>query len=297
MHTPIEFVLPRWDVVFKELLSTVNQHALLVSPYISVAPIEQIIKILRQRGVDKSVSIRVVTDLAPDNVLRGSTEPAALVMLVKEIPRTVVTYLPGLHAKVYISDEAMGIVTSANLTEGGLYRNYEYGIRLNDPKLVRLLHRDLTAYANLGSTVTLTQLDTLSQAAKELKELHKRKERQASKEIRQEFARRVADIEVELMKIRATGQSENSIFSATILYLLRKYGPLSTAQLHPFIQRMHPDLCNDHIDRVINGVHFGKRWKHMVRNAQQSLKKQGQIAYDGQRWFLTSSSLIHDYRT
>lgn len=295
MYTPIEFVPSRWDAVFKELVSQVNQSALLVSPYISVAPIEQIIQILRQRGLDKSVSIRVVTDLAPDNVLRGSTEPAALVMLAKEIPHTVVTYLPSLHAKVYIADETVGIVTSANLTEGGLFRNYEYGIRLNDPELVCLLHRDLTEYANLGSIVTPTQLDMLSQAAKDLRELHRRKERQASKEIRQAFARRVADTELELMKIRATGQSENSIFSATILYLLRKYGPLTTAELHPFIQRIHPDLCNDRIDRVINGVHFGKRWKHMVRNAQQSLKKQGQIAYDGQRWFLTS--LIHDYRT
>lgn len=297
MYTPIEFVPSRWDVVFKELVSTVNQHALLVSPYISVAPIEQIIKILRRRGVDKSVSIHVVTDLAPDNVLRGSTEPSALLMLVEEIPRTVVTYLPSLHAKVYIADEAMGIVTSANLTEGGLYRNYEYGIRLNDPELVRLLYRDLTDYANLGSIVTPAQLDALSQAAKDLRELHRRKECQARKEIRREFARRVADTELELMKIRATGQSENRIFSATILYLLRKYGPRTTAELHSFIQRIHPDLCNDRIDRVINGVHFGKRWKHMVRNAQQSLKKQGQIAYDGQRWFLTSPSLIHDYRT
>ncbi|MCX7838180.1 MAG: hypothetical protein N2559_01805, partial [Anaerolineae bacterium] len=40
--------------------------------------------------------------------------------------------------------------------------------------------------------------------------------------------------------------------------------------------------------QVINGVHFGKRWKHMVRNAQQSLKKRGVINYDGRRWFLTT---------
>ncbi|MCX7839874.1 MAG: phospholipase D family protein, partial [Anaerolineae bacterium] len=218
MRTPIEFVPPRWDVVFKELLYQVTESALLVSPYISVTPIEQVISVLKQRGLEKLVSIRVVTDLAPDNVLRGSTELSALVMLAKEIPHTIVTYLPGLHAKVYIADAVMGIVTSANLTEGGLYRNYEYGIRLNDPSRVCLLRKDITEYADLGSVVTPAQLNVLSQAAKDLRELHRKKERQASKELRQEFARRVADTELELMKIRATGQSENSIFSATIIY-------------------------------------------------------------------------------
>lgn len=286
MPAPIEFVPARWGAIFEELISKVTQSAIFVSPYISVPPIERVVKILNQRGLAQSVSVRIVTDLSPDNVLRGSTEPAALVRLMEEIPRTIVTFLPSVHAKVYIADESIGIVTSGNLTDGGLYRNYEYGVRLNDPILIRHVRQDLTEYADLGNIVTRTQLDTLVQAAKDLRSLHRKKERQASREIRQEFARRVADTEVELMKIRAAGQTENAIFSATILYLLRKYGPLATAQLHPLIKQIHPDLCNDNIDRVISGVHFGKRWKHMARNAQQSLKQQERIDFDGHRWFL-----------
>jgi phosphatidylserine/phosphatidylglycerophosphate/cardiolipin synthase-like enzyme len=225
MPAPVELVPARWGAIFEELVSKVNQNALLVSPYISVAPIERVVKILHRRHLAQSVSLRVVTDLAPDNVLRGATEPIALMQLVKEIPNTVVTYLPGVHAKVYVADQAIGIVTSANLTESGMDHNYEYGVRLNDPSLVRRLWQDLTEYANLGNNVTLAQLDALVQAAKDLRALHRAKERQASKEIRREFARRLADTELELMRIRATGQTENSIFSATILYLLRKYGP------------------------------------------------------------------------
>ena len=41
------------------------------------------------------------------------------------------------------------------------------------------------------------------------------------------------------------------------------------------------------IDRVIDGVHFGKRWKHYVRNAQQFLKRTGRVYYDGDRWHMT----------
>ena len=39
--------------------------------------------------------------------------------------------------------------------------------------------------------------------------------------------------------------------------------------------------------RPVGDVHFGKRWKHYVRNAQQGLKRRGQIELlaDG-RWSL-----------
>ncbi len=39
---------------------------------------------------------------------------------------------------------------------------------------------------------------------------------------------------------------------------------------------------------VINVQHFGKRWKHAVRNAQQYLKRTGQIVFDGKRWALAA---------
>ena len=46
----------------------------------------------------------------------------------------------------------------------------------------------------------------------------------------------------------------------------------------------------DGVDRVIYGVHFGKKWKHHVRNAQQQLARQGRIVrQDDGRWTLTGS--------
>ncbi len=82
------------------------------------------------------------------------------------------------------------------------------------------------------------------------------------------------------------GKTINAIFSDTILYFLEKKGALSTEEIHPLIQAMHPDICDDSIDRVINGQHFGKRWKHLVRNAQQALKKRGLIFLKNNKWHL-----------
>ena len=63
---------------------------------------------------------------------------------------------------------------------------------------------------------------------------------------------------------------------------------MSTEQLHLYVQQIHPDLCDDSIDRVIDGKHYGKKWKHYVRNSQQHLKAKGLIELTNGNWHLTS---------
>jgi hypothetical protein len=72
------------------------------------------------------------------------------------------------------------------------------------------------------------------------------------------------------------------------LYILEKYGGMQTEQLHFYIKQIHPDLCDDSIDRVIDGKHYGKRWKHYVRNSQQHLKSKGLIELTNGIWKLTN---------
>ena len=63
---------------------------------------------------------------------------------------------------------------------------------------------------------------------------------------------------------------------------------MATPEIHPMIRNIHPDLCDDGLERVIRGVRFGKAWKHRVRGAQQALKRRGRIKRDSQgRWGLT----------
>ncbi|HOL66222.1 MAG TPA: hypothetical protein PKX93_02030, partial [bacterium] len=96
-------------------------------------------------------------------------------------------------------------------------------------------------------------------------------------------------LNLELLKNRIKdGKTINAIFCDTILYLLKKKGPLSTKEIHPLIQTIHADICDDSVDRVINGQHFGKKWKHLVRDAQQSLKKNRLIKLENGKWQLTS---------
>jgi len=68
---------------------------------------------------------------------------------------TVVKSLPRLHAKVYISDSKRALVTSGNATEGGLRRNLECGIAVDDTSTVKtLVESVLSGFGTTGELVT-----------------------------------------------------------------------------------------------------------------------------------------------
>jgi len=61
---------------------------------------------------------------------------------------------------------------------------------------------------------------------------------------------------------------------------------MTTPEIHDRVKSIHPDLCDDSIDRVIAGQHFGKKWKDAVRTAQGHLKEARRIELIGGRWRL-----------
>ena len=272
-----------WSNVFDEFVRTSNSSLLIASPFITRGPLERLAEFLAQ---PKAMQVKILTNLAIDSMLQGATDPSALLDFCSAVPSTEVRHLPGLHAKVYIADDHSAIISSSNLTVGGLYNNYEYGILLSEPSLVSAIANDLEGYGKLGAQINLIDLVELANAVKELQARHSHLVSSSRKQLRREFQDKLDEANESLLILRAkSSQSTNAIFSQTILYLLKK-GPQATRQLHPLIQQIHPDLCDDSIDRVINEVRFGKRWKHMVRNAQQSLKEQGLIRFDGGKWRL-----------
>ena len=283
--TGVELLVSPWEGAFCTFARSITRSALIVTPYITGEPLQRISRHLQSQ---ESPRIEILTDLAVGSMLQGSTSPQALVDFCNAIPSTEVRHLPNLHAKVYVADEREAIITSANLTRGGLAANYEYGVHISDPSVVRQIVEDLEGYATLGAEVSLQQMMQLVDIATQLRRQHSEVLESARRGVERAFREQIAAAEETLLELRAkSSQSNNAIFSRTILYLLRR-GPLSTAQLHPMIQRIHPDLCDDTIDRVIGGVHFGKRWKHMVRNAQQSLRNRGLVTFDGLRWHLAT---------
>ena len=210
----------------------------------------------------------------------------ALRQLRDHAERTTIRYLPGVHAKVYVADEDVAIVGSGNLTASGLYRNFEYALELCSDPIVGRIKRDVLDYGVLGADVLPEQLEAYCQAADELHILFDEQRRSARREIRRLSSESLRNAQDSLIRVRLAGGAVHTVFARTIEYLLSSQGPLTTERLHPIIKAIHPDLCDDSVDRVIDGKRFGKKWKHAVRTAQQQLKKRGVVCYEDGLWRL-----------
>ena len=277
-----------WENALSELVSASSQSLLLASPFISRSVMHWIGEKLAEGGAPDDLQIVCLTNLRVESVLNGSLELEGIAELGRAFKNLRPIHLPCLHAKVFVADENLAIVTSGNLTNGGLRRNYEYGLVVKKPSLVREIRFDLEAYARLGALLTIKEINDLAVEAGKLKSQFQAHERSALKAAGIAFKKDLRRVGDRILSLRAKKPNQ-AIFKETMEYLLSR-GPLKTADLHPLIQRMHPDLCDDSVDRVINGVHFGKRWKHWVRSAQQALKTEGKITNKGETWY--SSNMI-----
>ena len=168
-----------------------------------------------------------------------------------------------------------------------MLRNFEYGVSIGDSLTVANVRADILRYSQLGSPVDQVQLQTFVQITEDLRDLSRTAQRSVNRQLRREFDRRLAAADLEILRVRTAGRTAHAIFADAILHLLRS-GPMRTVDLNRSIQRIHPDLCDDSVDRVIDGEHFGKKWKHGVRTAQVFLRRAGRIERVGDRWRLVT---------
>ncbi len=275
-----------WAEAFEDFGQSVRCHALLVAPFITREPLDRLSSLLARTNPPE---VNILTNLAVDSMLQGSIDVKAIASFCNLHASVTVRNLPGLHAKVYVADDSLAIVTSGNLTSSSLNRNYEYGVRITDHSVVKQISHDLYEYGRLGSEVSAIELERVAEISQTLKAGYEETINTSRAEVRKEFERRLDVARESLRNIRARpGESTHAIFARTILYLLRN-NALNTRQINSLIEGIHPDLCDDTIDRVINGVHFGRKWKHMVRNAQVFLRRKGLIKLDGGKWSLARS--------
>lgn len=270
-----------WGDVFGVLLHKTRSELVISSPYVSDKGIDFLLNNLSQ-DFKKLGKVSFLTNLSPRCICQGSTDPNALKRLAEKTKTLKLYHLPKLHSKIYLRDEGEAIITSGNLTGGGLYYNFEYGISLNDTKIVSIIKKDILSYSELGAKIDYQDLVTYCKASKEVKDIYVRKEKSLTKKFR-EALQKANDT---LIRASLAEGALHNVFEKTIKYLLKKNGPLTTHRLHNLIEEIHPDLCNNTIDRVIDGKSFGKKWKHAVRTAEQHLKRKDLIELVNGNWKL-----------
>src|SRR6266550_6522215 len=258
----------------KEVLKSVSEELVIASPYIKTSEAKWVCDELERRKSPSAVRLQVLTDVRSANVLSGSLDIEALNLFSARIPASVVVNLPRLHAKVYVADRTCALVTSANLTPSGMDFNFEYGVEFHDSEFVGSVRRDLESYSRLGNILSRQSLAELQTVADELSAEFQKVQKSAAKGLRRRFSEKLRSANYQFLRAQVGARSAHSLFSEAILYALAA-SPMSTVELHPKVQKLLPDLCDDSVELVIDGQHFGKRWKHAVRNAQQYLKRNG----------------------
>lgn len=271
----------------ESLINNTRAELHIVSPYITKSGIDLITKRVKTSSRRFTIALQLLTDLNPLSVCQGSCDPQAILHLTRSFPLTKIFHLPRVHAKIMVADREVAIIGSSNLTEDGIQNNYEYNIRVSSPKIASKIAEDVEEYSSLGAPITASLLESYSEAAISLRETFRRKERSVSSSLKKEFYARVQHADDLLLRARVRG-GVTGTFYRTILFLLRA-GPMRTVDIHPQVKRIHPDLCDDSVDRIIDGERFGKKWKHLVRIAQQMLKRDGLIEFDGTFWRLTGT--------
>lgn len=273
-----------WVTQFKEFVTQAEHELYLVSPYISSRPLQLIKEIIENK---KTLQVQLITSFELSSLQSGSLDANAVADFAQSIPNATVIHLPRLHAKIYLSELA-AITTSANLTNSGLEYNYEYGTLLTGHEQIAQVRTDLQAYLKTGSVLGS---GTLSQVAQSVERIQKTaadydSTRQGKAALKAALFQNWETVTIQLLEARIATESLDSIFQSTILYVMAGRPPLTTPELHTLIQFYQPDLCDDTTNRVINGIHFGKKWKHQVRTAQQGLKRRKLIDLQGGKWYL-----------
>ena len=264
---------------FAQFAGEIRDECIICSPYITRPPIRDLVNVLDAKNPQNDIKIHVITDLSCRTLLQGGTDAAALLYLFARRKNVCLTYLPKIHAKVYIAHPSSAIVTSANFTHGGAKGNREYGVRVNARAAVRKIRADIEAYGKLGTDITHARLRAIAAQVKRIKASINVEQQEIARAVTLESEGQQQTLEENLIRARVEKKSINAIFSDTLLYLLSKQSA-TTKELHLLVRDIHPDMCDDNIDRVIDGVSYGKKWKHQVRNAQLHLKTAGRIARD-----------------
>lgn len=289
-----------WSETFDEFGQAIRSDAILVAPFIRAEPLEQLRKPLLQ--LENRPRIDLITNLDSASLFRGMVDTAAIADFAREVSeeRVTVRSLPGLHAKTYVADESLAIVTSGNLTRASLHDNSEYGVKVTKPELVRQIIADIRAYSSLSTEIPLSYLD---QVTERTLQAQKSAEFRTAENQVVRYLQRDLDAILSFLKPKpddepnpfdlprdALGELPRQVFGRTILNILRERGPLSTHEMYPVIRERHPELCDNSTPRVTSaGVqHKEPLWRYQVRVAQKRHREGVRIVRlaDG-KWHLT----------
>lgn len=156
-----------WKDTFLELVAASSSSINITSPFVKENIVSDIIQTKKE-----SSKVSLITSFKLMNYYTGSSDLSALELMLIKNGR--VSNFQKLHSKIYIFDDSVAIITSGNLTNGGLIKNYEYGLLIEEQELVASINNDFDVLLRDENTGAIS-LDEINQAREIISKVPKTK--------------------------------------------------------------------------------------------------------------------------
>jgi hypothetical protein len=145
-----------WKNELMELVSQSKKSIKITSPFLKENVCNELLSVK-----NKHTQLELITSFKLMNIYSGSLDLAGLENIINS--DGVVKNYSKLHSKIYLFDDEKVIITSGNLTNGGLLNNYEYGIYTTNVQVVSTVVNDfslMSSSENIGK-IKLTDIDAV----------------------------------------------------------------------------------------------------------------------------------------
>lgn len=148
----MQIITSPWRDEFNGFVGTVRNSFRIAVPFYSYEPIAQLLK--RSKGRKKFFLFAL-----EERAVKGNFQSISAIRAILKDDNAEVRFIKNLHAKFFIVDEKRAIVTSANLTRGGLESNMEIGVRFDERTAVACLVHHFNALWDKAQTISSKDLD------------------------------------------------------------------------------------------------------------------------------------------
>jgi Dam-replacing HTH domain/PLD-like domain len=148
----MKIITTPWKSELMELVSNSTESIKITSPFVKENICNEVLS-----KKQTQTKFELITSFKLPNLHSGSLDLSALDSIIEA--NGIVKNFPRLHSKIYLFDDKKVIITSGNLTNGGLISNYEYGIYSDDKLFVSKVALDFDNISNNENTGIVKKSD------------------------------------------------------------------------------------------------------------------------------------------
>lgn len=123
---------------FIRLLQQTTNDLIIVTPFIKADFIENVI-----RQINPNVNIKILTNFSRDSFINRASDPEFVIILKENFKNVDIRHLDNLHAKIYIFDEKIALISSANLSQKAFLDNFEYSVLIDEISIIQKILKDV----------------------------------------------------------------------------------------------------------------------------------------------------------